>query len=87
MPIETIHLNQDNTLPLSLLSQYGVEVQEPLKAVFGKMGVLLLRRSASLSDIILALEEIKAIYASELRDLDQEWDDFTLSKEWLGAEF
>jgi len=87
MAIETIRLNQDNTLPPAVLSQFGFEEQKPLKAVLGKMGILLIKESASLSDIILTLEELKAIYASELRELDKEWDDFTLSDELLSSDF
>ena len=86
MALETISLNQDNTLPKSLLSRFGFEAKKPLKAVLGKMGILLLKDSASLGDIILTLEEIKTIYASELDELDREWDDFTLSEEWLGSD-
>jgi len=84
MAIATIQLNQDNTLPPNLLSQFGFEAQKPLKAVLGKMGVLLLRESASLSDIILTLEELKTLYAKELQELDNEWNDFTLAEELLG---
>lgn len=87
MSIETIHLNQDNTLPPALLSRFGFEEQKPLKAVLSTMGILLLKESTSLSDIILTLEELKTIYANELRELDREWDDFTLSEELLSSDF
>jgi hypothetical protein len=87
MAIETIYLNQDNALPPAVLSQFGFDEQKPLKAVLGKMGILLLKESASLSDIILTLEEVKTLYARELRELDREWDDFTLSEEWLNSDF
>jgi len=87
MAIETIQLNQDNTLPLTVLSQFGFEEQKPLKAVLGKMGILLLKETASLSDIILTLEELKTLYAKELQELDKEWDDFTLSEELLSFDF
>jgi len=56
-------------------------------ALFGKMGILLLKESASLRDILLTLEEIKTLYAKDLHESDREWDDFTLSEEWLNAEF
>ena len=87
MAIATIQLNQDNTLPPNLLSQFGFEAQKPLKAVLGKMGILLLKETASLSDIILTLEELKTLYAKELQELDKEWDDFTLSEELLSSDF
>lgn len=84
MAIQTIQLNQDNTLPPAVLSQFGFAEQKLLKAVLGKMGILLLKESASLSDIILTLEKLKTLYAKELHELDKEWDDFTLSEELLG---
>ncbi len=87
MTIETIRLNQENALPPALLSRFGYEEQKPFKAVLSTMGILLLRESASLSDIILTLEELKTIYANELRELDKEWDDFTLSEELLSSDF
>lgn len=46
MAIETIHLSQDRALPPSLMLHLGVDVQQPIKAVRGKMGVLLLKESA-----------------------------------------
>jgi len=87
MAIETIYLNSNRTLPHAVLSRFGIEEQKPFKAVFGKMGILLLKESASLRDIILTLEEIKTLYARDLRELDREWDDFTLSEEWLSSDF
>ncbi len=87
MAIETIHLSQDHVLPPSLMAHLGVDVQQPIKAVRGNMGVLLLKESASLSDILFALEEMKTLYANELKVLDREWDDFTLSEELLNSNF
>jgi hypothetical protein len=87
MAVETIQLNRDNSLPLAVLSQFGFEEQKPLKAVLGKMGILLLKETASLSDIILTLEELKTLYAKELQELDNEWNDFTLSEELLSSDF
>ncbi len=87
MLIETIRLNQDNTLPQAILSRFGGDEQKNVKAVFSTMGILLLKESASLSDIILTLEEIKNLYAKELLGLDREWNDFTLSEECLNADF
>lgn len=87
MALKTITLNHDRGLPQPLLEQFGFQPQEPLKAICGKKGVLLLRESASLTDILLALEEIKTIYRSEIRDLDREWEDFTFAEEWLATEF
>ncbi len=87
MAIETIHLSQDRALPPALMAHLGVDVQQPIKAVRGKMGVLLLKESASLSDIVFALEEMKNLYANELKELDREWEDFTLSEELLNSNF
>ncbi|MGH7595071.1 MAG: hypothetical protein ACREOI_01915 [bacterium] len=87
MSIETIQLNQDNALPPAVLSQLGFEEKKPLKVVLSTMGVLLVKESASLSDIILTLEELKTLYANQLRELDKEWDDFTLSEELLSSDF
>ncbi len=87
MAIETIHLSQDRSLPPSLMAHLGVDAQQPIKAVRGKMGVLLLKESASLRDILFTLEEIKTLYAKELKELDREWDDFTLSEERLSSRF
>jgi hypothetical protein len=86
MALKTKTLSHDQELPQPFLEQFGFQPQEPLKAIYGSMGVLLLRASASLADILLALEEIKATYRNEIRDLDQEWDDFTLAEEWLAPE-
>lgn len=87
MSIETIHLSQDRALPPTLMAHLGVDVQQPIKAVRGNMGVLLLKESASLRDILFTLEEIKTLYAKEVKGLDREWDDFTLSEEWLSSNF
>jgi len=87
MALKTITINHNRELPQPLLEQFGFQPQTPLKAICGEMGVLLLRESASVTDILLALEEIKTIYRNEIRDLDQEWDDFTFSEEWLTSEF
>ena len=86
MALKTIILNHDQELPQLLVEQFGFQAQEPLKAICGKMGILLLRESASLTDILIALEEIKTIYQNEIRELDREWDDFTLAEEWLMTE-
>lgn len=87
MSIETIHLSQDHALPPTLMTHLGVDMRQPIKAVRGKMGVLLLKESASLRDILFTLEEIKNLYAKELKGLDREWDDFTLSEELLNSNF
>lgn len=86
MSVETIHLDHNNVIPQSLLSRSGFADQGHLKAVFGKMGILLVKESASLGDIILTLEEMKKIYSDEVKELDREWDDFTLSEEWLSSD-
>jgi len=86
MAIRTIILDSERKLPQGLLDQFGFQEQEPLKAICGRMGILLLKRSASLGDVLSALEEIKNLYRSELQELDREWDDFTLAEEWLGTD-
>ena len=86
MAIATIQLTSNNSLPQAVLSRVGFKKQEHLKAILGKMGILLVNESASLSDIILTLEELKSNYASELRELDREWNDFILSEEWLASD-
>ena len=45
------------------------------------------KESASSSDILPTLEELKTIYANELCELDKEWDDFTISEELLSSDF
>lgn len=87
MTLKTKTLSCDQELPQPFLEQFGFQPQEPLKAIYGSMGVLLLRASASLTDILLALEEIKTTYQNEIRDIDNEWDDFTLAEESLSPEF
>lgn len=86
MAIRTIILDSERKLPQGLLDQFGFQEQEPLKVICGSMGILLLKRSASLGDVLLALEEIKNLYRSELQELDREWDDFTIAEEWLGTD-
>ena len=86
MAINMIALDSERKLPQGLLDQFGFQEKEPLKAICGSMGILLLRRSASLGDILSALEEIKNLYRAELQELDREWDDFTIAEEWLGTD-
>ena len=82
MALRTIKFDHDQGLTPSLMQQFGFQPQEPLKAIYGKMGVLLVKDSATITDILLALEEIKNIYRKDIYELDQEWDDFTLAEEW-----
>ena len=86
MAIRTISLDSERRIPQRVLDQFGFQEKEPLKALYGSMGILLLRRSSSLGDILLTLEEIKNLYKAELRELDGEWDDFTIAEEWLGTD-
>jgi hypothetical protein len=86
MALRTLKFDYDQGLSPSLMQQFGFQPQESLKAIFGKMGVLLMKESASITDILLALEEIKNIYQKEIQELDQEWDDFTLAEEWQTSE-
>lgn len=87
MALRTLKLDNDQGLSPSLMQQFGFQPQESLQAIFGKMGVLLMKESASITDILLTLEEIKNIYRKEIQELDQEWDDFTIAEEWLTTEF
>lgn len=87
MALRTIKFDNDQGLSPSLMQQFGFQPQESLKAIYGKMGVLLVKDSATITDILLALEEIKNIYRKEIQELDHEWDDFTIAEEWLTTEF